>query len=291
MKTVRMLKGLPASGKSTWARAEVDKLTNSVKRVNKDDLRAMLDNGKHSKGNESFVITIRDAIIWHALEEGKHVIIDDTNLNPVHEQNIRKLVSDFTTRTGKQVSFEVVEFNTSVDECIRRDALRENSVGEKVIRNHYNRWIKPNQKVGKLEQDPSLPKAIICDLDGTLALLNGRDPYDASTCEQDELNVPVADIVKNYTDIGYEVILFSGRSGKYENETRKWLAKHGIPFYMLRMRPEGDSRKDADLKREMYEDNVSGKFYIQFVLDDRNQVVDLWREIGLTCLQVAPGDF
>jgi hypothetical protein len=57
------------------------------------------------------------------------------------------------------------------------------------------------------------------------------------------------------------------------------------------MRKEGDVRKDAIVKGEIYEKNINGKYNVLFVLDDRNQMVEMWRGLGLTCLQVADGDF
>ncbi|MFN5657022.1 MAG: AAA family ATPase, partial [Pseudanabaena sp.] len=58
MLTVYFTIGLPASGKSTWAKEKVNKSPNIIKRVNKDELRAMLDNSYFSKGNEKFVLDI-----------------------------------------------------------------------------------------------------------------------------------------------------------------------------------------------------------------------------------------
>lgn len=57
------------------------------------------------------------------------------------------------------------------------------------------------------------------------------------------------------------------------------------------MRPEGDERKDSIVKQEIYEKYIKDRYNVRFVLDDRNQVVDMWREVGLKVLQVAPGDF
>lgn len=141
------------------------------------------------------------------------------------------------------------------------------------------------------EFDPGLPLAIICDLDGTLAHLNGRSPYDASTCADDLLNEPVAHIVKTYAAVGVKVILVSGRESKYRKPTEHWLGTHEIPFEELHMRRTRDFRKDAIVKTEIYRGQIEPKYRVLFVLDDRNQVVDQWRKLGLTCLQVAPGDF
>jgi predicted kinase len=286
MKTVYLLKGLPASGKSTWAKQKLAENPGGIKRVNKDELRATLDGGHWSRGNEQFVLRLRDHLILEALKEGKHVIVDDTNLHARHETRIRQIIRE----AGEEARVEVVFFDVPLEECIRRDLARPHSVGERVIKKMYNEFLAPKRPEGYCQQDASLPRAILCDLDGTLALLNGRDPYDASTCEQDVLNEPVALVVRTF-GATHTILFLSGRSEKHRAETERWLLRHGFPVDRLWMRAEGDHRKDAVMKRELYEEHVQGKFFVEFVLDDRNQVVDLWRELGLPCFQVAEGDF
>lgn len=138
------------------------------------------------------------------------------------------------------------------------------------------------------------PKAIICDLDGTLALLNGRHPFDASTCDQDLLNEPVADIIRVYSNsfFGTRIIFCSGREERFREPTERFIGEH-LPTteYDLFMRPTGDYRKDSIIKKEILDRDILPNYEVLFVLDDRNQVVDMWRGEGLTCLQVAPGDF
>jgi hypothetical protein len=141
-----------------------------------------------------------------------------------------------------------------------------------------------------------LPKAIICDLDGTLALLNGRNPYDATTAEEDLLNSPIANILEVYShqklhDV--RVIIITGRQEIHRPQTERWLKKHNITNYEgLFMRQNGDMRKDIVIKKELYKTYVKGKYEILFVLEDRDQVVKMWRtELGLTCLQVDYGAF
>jgi predicted kinase len=293
MLTVTILKGLPASGKSTWSRQMLDEHPGMYKRINKDDLRAMLDNAYHSKGNEAFVLKTRDWLIVEALRDGKHVIVDDTNLDPMHETRIRELVASYAREEQRQIKVEVKEFNTTLEESIQRDAKRPAPVGEKAIRHIHSRYIAP---VGRMpfysQQDKSLPKAIICDIDGTLALIHGRNPFDASRCERDLINEPVVEIARQYKNLGYTIILLSGRSAAHRIQTLNWLSAHQIPYDQLHMRYEGDMRKDAIIKKELYEKHIKGHYYIDFVLDDRNQVVDMWRkEAGLLCLQVYYGDF
>jgi predicted kinase len=285
MVEVILTRGLPGSGKSTWAREMLADNPGAYKRVNKDDLRAMLHNGKHSKNNEQFVERVRDSIILEAIEDGKHVIIDDTNFAPRHEARIRQLVK------GK-ATVRIEDFtDVTVEECIKRDLARTNSVGEKVIRDMWRQFLAPAP--AKPEFDPSLPNAIIVDLDGTYALIGDRSPYDAARAEVDELNTVVHSIVSAYkSDPTRCVILCSGRQSEHRAATERWLAKHDIAYDALFMRAEGDVRKDNIVKREIFENNIRGNWNIEFVLDDRSQVVDMWRnELGLTCLQVAEGDF
>lgn len=280
---VIILKGLPASGKSTYAKEQLAKYPGRYKRVSKDNLRAMLDDNRWSKANEKFILKVRDMLILAALQEGYHVIVDDTNLLPKHEQTIRELVKGLAV-------VEIQDFtDVPLETCIERDRHRQNYVGEAVIRKMYRDFLQPTPPV--IAYNHMLPDAIIADLDGTLALLNGRNPYDASTCEQDALNEPVADIVKSHIQDGYLAILVSGRGEQHRPQTEQWLKRHSIRYHALYMRPEGDTRKDAEVKHEIYQQHIAGQYNIKFVLDDRQQVVNLWRSLGLVCLQVADGDF
>ena len=282
------MRGLPGSGKSTYAKQLVAESPNAYKRINRDDLRAMFDNGYHSKGNEKFVKQVRDVLIIKALEEGKHVIVDDTNLSATNETRIKQLVHQFNKEHNDTVVVEVMEINTPLEECITRDALRAQPVGAQRIREMHRQFYASVPT----EQDETLPKAIICDLDGTLALMNGRNPFDAAKCEADLLNKPVANVLKNYRALGYTIILFSGRKDEHKTQTINWLSTHNINFNLLEMRQTADNRKDSLVKRDMFEAHIQGKYYVEFVLDDRNQVVDLWRnDLGLSCWQVGYGDF
>jgi len=293
MRKIILTKGLPGSGKTFWAK-EFQKENPNFKRINKDELRSMLDNGKWSKDNEKFVLYVRDVMIQLALNDGYDVIIDDTNLHHKHEQQIREILK--SVLDGAQVTIQDFT-HVPLKECIANDLKRLNSVGKDVIMKMYNQFLKPPPAIAPKFIE-GVPDAIICDLDGTLCLLNGRSPYDASTCENDGVNLAVSRIL---TDSGLAdemsggptyLIFVSGREDKYREETLKFFEKNDLnePDELF-MRPTGDTRKDSILKKEIYDNHIKGKYNIKYVLDDRDSVVEMWREQGLTCLQVAPGDF
>lgn len=282
---VIITKGLPASGKTTWAKKWVESHQGHWKRINKDDLRAMLDAGIWSKANEKTILLLRDHIMDTLLVGGYSVIIDDTNLHPKHEEQIRGEVMELM---GKDVKVEVKDFtNVSLEECIKRDQKRSNPVGERKIKEMYKNFLKP--KIEPVKYDPNLPLCIVCDLDGTLCLFDGN-PYERDFT-QDRVNKPIADIVNLYAENGMRIFYVSGRKEKFRNQTELWLKKHDLDWALPLMRKDNDERKDAIVKKEIYEEFIKGKYNVQFVLDDRNQMVEMWRELGITCLQVAEGDF
>lgn len=137
----------------------------------------------------------------------------------------------------------------------------------------------------------TLPKAIIVDIDGTLAKMNGRGPFEWDRVGEDSVNEPVKTVV-NALSLSHYVIVFSGRDRVCHNKTLQWLIESGIKFNELFMRPEGNNEKDCIIKRRLFDNHVKGNYNVRLVIDDRNQVVDMWRkDLGLTCFQVDYGDF
>ena len=297
MKKLIMCMGLPGSGKTTWA---VDQIRAGMRnnllvmRVNKDEIRSELETTgwSWSPENEREVERIRDERISEAFAVGANIVIsDDTNFARQHKMRLAELAGLYGA------TFEVKRFHTPVAECIDRDALRVGKahVGEAVIRRMADRYrvgeeIDYSGMVRYVPNEAVMP-AIICDLDGTLALHNGRSPYDGAKCGTDLLNKPIAKIVRWAHNAFYQVIYLSGRDDTYREETKAWLTRHDCPPGPLYMRKAGDRRKDWIVKSELFDAHVRSQYDVKFVLDDRNQVVNMWRVMGLTCLQVAPGDF
>jgi predicted kinase len=288
-----LTRGLPASGKSTWSREFVKNSNGKAKRVNKDDLREMIDSSVWSKTNEQMILDARDALVDVFLHgKAETIIIDDTNFEQKHFDKMQEYADAYKKYTDADVTVEYKDFlDVSLDVCLERDSLRAKPVGEKVIKGMHQRYILPT-----IKELPAVNKkgnAIIVDIDGTLAHRCDRQWFDYSKVDQDELDVTVDGIVKAYHKMGYTILIVSGREGTAEclSKTHAWLNNHNVPFYDLMMRKEGDYRRDSIVKEEIYNKYIKDKFDVEFVLDDRQAVVDKWRELGLKCLQVAPGQF
>jgi len=293
VKKLIMFKGLPGSGKDTVAKDLMEQFPSAYKRVNKDDLREMLDLGKWSGSNEKFVLKIRDLIIKEALKEGKHVLCTDTNLHSKHEIKLKEIAKEGSA------DFRIMDLTSvDIDTCIKRDLKREKSVGEKVIKDMYNRYLKPKKEV-IYPFNSALDDCIICDLDGTLAKFGNKNPYERDF-ENDELNLSVWYTIYSIinrrnieeTDKGkLYLIILSGRSSKFKDVTIRWLKEKGVVYDFLHMREEGDVRKDCIIKKEMFDKYIRNTYNPILIFDDRNQTVNLWRSLGLTCFQVSDGDF
>ena len=151
---------------------------------------------------------------------------------------------------------------------------------------------------------------IIFDLDGTLADIDKRRAiskkadgkmdwkkfFDPDNISLDQPNHSVIKMAQIFHDQGFKIVIFSGRSKATKDATRKWLDNNKVPFHVLKMRPTGHPwafMPDDKLKKHWLDDIFPGdqKNRIVTVFDDRNKVVDMWRTNGLSCFQVAPGDF
>jgi predicted kinase len=296
-----ILVGPPGSGKSTFAKYFLRTEDNWF-RVSRDDFRAMqFSQDNLSDEDEHLLTKIVDSTISSLLNNRINVVVDATHTR-------KEFLNQYITKFNHLADINFKLFEVPVDELKQRVELRYQETGRFIPPNVLKRFVEQYENVklsfdfskrAKIRaeikmrsQDPSLPKAIICDLDGTLCLMNGRSPFDASTCDQDLPNMPVLNMVKQYHALGYAIILASGREDLYMSQTKTWLDNHGVKYDMLLMRKSGDFRKDAIIKREIFEQHIEGKYFVELVLDDRNQVVELWRkDLQLPCFQVFYGDF
>ena len=279
--------GLPASGKSTTAKEIIAAEGNTV-RINKDLLRTMLHFDKFTGKNEGITKQTARAVAKELLQAGKNVIIDDTNLNPGTVQGWVDLAKECNAK------IQYVRMDTSVSECIERDADREKSVGRDVI---------VKMALQHLEYLKG-EKVVICDLDGTLCdithrlhFVRGSEQKDwkgfFEALKNDKLRTEVLErVLKVCADNNARLIFVSARPHDYYEHTIKWIFDHTIsePFDYdaLIMRESGDKRPDTEVKAEIYEKYLKNLKIVK-VFDDRPVVIKMWREKGLDVEDVGHG--
>lgn len=303
MQKIILCKGCPSSGKSTWAVQEVNKNPDSIVRVNRDSLRVMMNNYHFSESNEKIITSTQSHIMKQALLKGKDVISDNTNINKRNFEDVVKLVKSLNIDCMVMEKHFYIDLQTAID----RDSKREGSakVGEDVVKKFWKQaggkqfeFYKPKIEVFKksyeskdvapMLQDASLPKAAVFDNDGTISLLNGRNPYDASTCDNDLPHAHVIETLKLYFNAGYKIIFVSGREEKDRAPTERFYKKHFPEVtYELYMRPTGDQRKDVLIKEEIFNSKIKDKYFLSAWFDDRLQICRWAYEIGLPIFRVS----
>ena len=295
MSTLHITRGLPAAGKTTWAKAWTAEAPGRA-RVNRDDLRAMLyGRARLDWAEEERVTAVQRDTVRALLKAGTDVVCDDMNLRPKYVREWGR----FARANGHDM--EVHEFPVTVDESVTRDAARGSKVGEPAIRGMARFLVKGALAPIPTDDEPAPvalyvpsddhPDAWLVDIDGTLALnTGGRSPYDLERVGEDEPNHPVIDVVYGLASMGMQIVFCSGREDSCRDATEAWLDEHLVYNAPLFMRAADDKRRDSLEKRDLLEE-IGQLYAVRGVLDDRDQVVEMWRAAGLTCLQVADGDF
>lgn len=303
MTTLTICRGLPASGKTTFAKQWVERDPSSRARVNRDDLRSWYFQveGIGTYQQEELVTKVQNRIVEELLLSGHDVIVDDCNLRVKYARAWADLAQLC------RAEFEVIDFtHIKVDECVKRDVERglkgERWVGSEVITSMHDRFMRTglqpipkdtevSKEIRQYEGTPDAPETWLFDIDGTLALMGDRSPYEWHKVGLDTVNDWVRRILWMIAEMNYQIVIMSGRDDSCRAATERWLDYHAIPYSALFMRPSGDNRKDSILKSELFWTHVAPAFDVVAVFDDRQQVVDMWRGMGLQVAQVAAGQF
>lgn len=300
MPELRLPRGYAGSGKSKDSTDWVDEQPNERARVNRDLLRVMLfgvTSGRGSKQQEQTVTVAEHAIARALLDRDMSVVVDSTNLNAAFARSWANLAHE------RNAEFRMVDIETTVDECIRRDEARGaaggRTVGANVIRSMARRFPRENWPIIEADRyvdlepyiaDDSLPPAWIVDVDGTLATkAPGRGIYDYTRVSED---LPIAHTIEVVRKLAQDsaIIILSGRDDDCRAETADWLRANGVPFTELHMRATGDKRPDFMVKHDFFNDQLRDRFRILGAFDDRLQICRLWARLNVPLLRLGVPD-
>jgi hypothetical protein len=229
--------------------------------------------------------------------------VHDLNLRPKYIRRFQDIAK------AVDAAFYTAEMPFDVDVAIARDALRSAPVGEVVIRDMAKKLFRKGEYLPLVDTVPteddvfepyvpdlSKPKAVIFDLDGTLCGNTGRGWYDHDQYHTDSLHTDIALLADLLHEDGYIILFVSGRKQVGYEGTARMLSK-ALPTIWadqrtdIWMRADDDNREDSRVKYDLFDMGIRKYYNVCYVFDDRNQVVNMFRSIGLRVLQVAPGDF
>jgi len=289
-KTMKVLVGIPGSGKTTLRNQLV---AAGAVYTNMDELRqahqAVLKKEGRNKF-EKFVAQKEQEDLKRLLSEGHEVVVvDDTHLTLKGIEHHERLAKDYGYVA--EVVFLEDSFNFAM--CHKRNTSRpvDQHVPVYVVEEMAERFLKVHFQYHTRDVvvKKDRQKAIVVDMDGTLAHMVSRGPFEWHRVGEDTLDEVVYELVKFYKSTGHTVLVTSARDGVCYEQTKEWLDRHAVPYDMLIMKPENDSRKDVIVKMELYVKYIHQKYDVKVAIDDRLQVCKLWRALGMKCLQVNHG--
>lgn len=297
MKNIKLLIGISGSGKSTYSHELWKTNPSNFVIINRDKIRELLfgytESSIHNyyKRNdiaklEKKVTKYEDTLIYEALEENKTVILDATHLEKKYIER----------HEYWNVPIELVWFDIDLDTAIERDSIRNRKVGKDIITKQYNKYINLKKSLEhykfiphSIKQDLNLPPCILYDIDGTIAQMHNRGPFEWNKVKEDYMIYSVVSTIDWLSDLDSKnrptVILCTGRDGVALQDTIEWLNSNEIYYDDIMIRNEKDMRPDWVVKEEMWK-NISKQYNIIAMYDDRLQVVRRARALGLKVFNV-----
>lgn len=282
--------GVSCSGKSTYA-ANLVSLHGFIE-VNRDNIRwhIMTERGKVPNWknwnwkHEKRVTEIAEQEIAVLAQNGRDIVVSDTNLFPAKRDEMKAKLEAL----GYDVTVHFLEIDW--EEAVRRDNERENGVGYSVLAGQFERWHR--EHTNQVTYSEELPDAVIIDVDGTVAKMQGRSPFAWDRVGEDAPDWVTIFAITGLIERGAVPIVVSGRDSVCRGLTEDWFERYAPQLYHsknkkhnLFMRAEGDQRKDTIIKREIFDEHIRYNYNVVAVFDDRPSVCRMWRSLGLDVFQ------
>lgn len=298
MNKLIICRGIQGSGKSTFAKQWAEEDPTHRIRFNWDDMRNMM--GKYwvpERENTGIMKTLRASFLEDMMLKGWDIVIDNMNLNPKDWVFYESLVKAHNEKGGTQYEIEYMDFFTPIEECIRRDAMRPNPIGEQVIRATWKRYKHfiickeiENKFYNMRTYDANKQDCIIADIDSTLCVnLTGRSFYTDNWKEKLIYDTPLTgpiSILRAQKMTGTcDILIVTGRKDEGREQTEEWLKTYNVPYDRLFMRGQNDYTKGDVFKENILKNIILPKYNVLFALEDDNKCVQMYRRNGLICLQ------
>lgn len=247
--------------------------------------------------NTGIMKTLRASFLEDMMLKGWDIVVDNMNLNPKDWEFYEGLVKAHNERGGTQYKIEYMDFFIPVEECIRRDAMRSNPIGEEVIRatwKRYRHFIVCKEIENKFYNirtyDVNKRDCIIADMDSTLCVnLTGRPFYTDDWKEKLIYDTPITgpiSILRAQKMTGTcDILIVTGRKDEGRDQTEEWLKTYNVPYDRLFMRGQNDYTKSEVFKENILKNIILPKYNVLFALEDDNKCVQMYRRNGLICLQ------
>jgi len=295
-----LMVGPPGSGKSTFARNRI------------------YNDGDHGAATTYINQDSQGAdhmdLFFNAVMNGNDIIVDRMNFN---KQQRDRYIS-YARLKQPQCEVEIIVLHENYETCLERvrnrfgkhETINEEKSARGALQTFFTKYERPTAEEADIltfiYPDGPKPKVIVCDLDGTLCDVEHRRHHVRPTEEgakknwkaffdgipDDPINQWCADIIRNFEQIGAANTVFcSGRDDNQRKMTVEWLTKHGFDTQPLYMRNRHDSRQDSIVKENILDFELLTRYEPYFMIDDRKQVVEMWRRRGFVCLQCDEGDF
>jgi predicted kinase len=299
MNELIICRGIQGSGKSTWAKEWAKALPTHRIRFNWDDMRNMM--GEYwvpERENTGVLKTLRASFLEEMMRKEWDIVVDNMNLNPKDWEFYEGVVKAFNeANPTKKYEVKYKDFFTPVEECIRRDAMRPNPIGEAVIRatwKRYRHFIICKEIEDKYNSmrtyDAQKRDCIVVDIDSTICVnLTGRPFYTDDWAEKCLYDTPLAgpiSILRSQKMTGTcDVIILTGRREDGRAQTEEWLKTYNVPYDRLFMRGQNDYTKGDTFKEKILKEFILPHYNVLFAMDDDNKCVQMYRRNGLICLQ------
>lgn len=288
--------GIPASGKSTWAKLYAQNNPDTI-RVCRDDLRLMISGAQMLDCPGEKLVT---KLVEHAIANKgkKNIIVDQANCNL---KNLRKLV-DFASSFD---SVQFIPFDSTLEIALLRNMDRVvGRVPNEVIHRmadgfeevngayNFNEVIQKKTYSTEIKDFPIVDirlDGFLIDIDGTLSNMGNRSPYEWNKVGLDAVNNAVKHCIQSFSQTNKKIILLSGRDEICRSETEQWLKDNFIHYDLLLMRSVNNMNKDFVIKEQLYKEFVEPFYNIIAVYDDRPSVIRMWKSLGLHVFNCGDG--